>query len=229
MHKMKPNTPQSAIPDAGIEQASRLSAFMDGEVGVHECQALVRASCKPSHVSVDAPEAVDTVMATWSEYHVISRVLQGQPAMSGTSPQAFLERWRAQVGGSLPLANVPTHLDQVGQVLSPRQSPGLRKAANDARLHWFAAAAVTGLAVALIWQLQPSSAPAGHAGQVAALADKNNASAPAVAPVQQQEDMAMIRNPALDELLLAHRRQGGASALQVPAGFMRGASTSNSP
>jgi sigma-E factor negative regulatory protein RseA len=33
----------------------------------------------------------------------------------------------------------------------------------------------------------------------------------------------MIRDPALDEFLAAHRQLGGASALQTPAGFLRNA------
>ena len=33
----------------------------------------------------------------------------------------------------------------------------------------------------------------------------------------------MIRDPQLDELLAAHRQLGGASALQMPAGFLRNA------
>jgi sigma-E factor negative regulatory protein RseA len=34
---------------------------------------------------------------------------------------------------------------------------------------------------------------------------------------------AMIRDPRLDEFLAAHRQLGGASALQMPAGFLRNA------
>lgn len=33
----------------------------------------------------------------------------------------------------------------------------------------------------------------------------------------------MIRDPRLDELLAAHKQFGGASALQMPAGFLRNA------
>ncbi len=33
----------------------------------------------------------------------------------------------------------------------------------------------------------------------------------------------MIRDPRLDEFLAAHRQLGGASALQMPAGFLRNA------
>lgn len=227
MQEMKPNTPQSAPLDAGHEQASRLSAFMDGEVGVSECQALVRGGTLSRHAPVEAAQTTDTVLATWSEYHVISRVLQGQPAMASTSTQAFLQRWRTQVGDSVPEVNVPAHRDQAGQVLSAWNGVSRGKSANDSRWQWFAAAAITGLAVTMIWRLQPSST---HSGQVvAAVANVASTPVPVQVQDQKQEDMALIRNPALDELLLAHRRQGGASALQVPAGFMRGVSAFNSP
>jgi sigma-E factor negative regulatory protein RseA len=36
-------------------------------------------------------------------------------------------------------------------------------------------------------------------------------------------EQVMIRDPRLDELLAAHKQFGGASALQMPAGFMRNA------
>ena len=52
----------------------------------------------------------------------------------------------------------------------------------------------------------------------------------ATAPQQQaapvlarSEAGVMIRDPRLDELLAAHRQFGGASALQMPAGFVRNA------
>jgi sigma-E factor negative regulatory protein RseA len=37
------------------------------------------------------------------------------------------------------------------------------------------------------------------------------------------ESTVMIRDPRLDALLAAHRQFGGASALQMPSGFMRNA------
>jgi sigma-E factor negative regulatory protein RseA len=33
----------------------------------------------------------------------------------------------------------------------------------------------------------------------------------------------MIRDPRLDELLAAHKQAGGATALQMPSGFLRNA------
>ncbi len=43
------------------------------------------------------------------------------------------------------------------------------------------------------------------------------------------EPQVMIRNPQLDALLAAHRQVGGASALQMPAGFLRNATFEEGP
>lgn len=45
----------------------------------------------------------------------------------------------------------------------------------------------------------------------------------AVAVAEGQGSQMMIRDPRLDELLAAHKQFGGASALQLPAGFLRNA------
>jgi sigma-E factor negative regulatory protein RseA len=39
----------------------------------------------------------------------------------------------------------------------------------------------------------------------------------------QAGPQTMLRDPRLDELLAAHKQYGGASALQMPAGFLRNA------
>jgi sigma-E factor negative regulatory protein RseA len=39
----------------------------------------------------------------------------------------------------------------------------------------------------------------------------------------EQDGQVMLRDPRLDQLLAAHRQSGGASALQVPSGFLRSA------
>ena len=38
-----------------------------------------------------------------------------------------------------------------------------------------------------------------------------------------QDAQVMLRDPRLDELLAAHKQYGGATALQMPAGFLRNA------
>ena len=80
----------------------------------------------------------------------------------------------------------------------------------------FAAFAAVGWSV-----LVPAGAPApGGAPQLASAGQP--ASAPA-AVAGRSDAGVMLRDPKLDELLAAHRQFGAASALPMPAGFVRNA------
>jgi sigma-E factor negative regulatory protein RseA len=46
---------------------------------------------------------------------------------------------------------------------------------------------------------------------------------PLVAVANPTSGAVMLRDPQLDEILAAHKQQGGSSALQMPAGFLRNA------
>jgi sigma-E factor negative regulatory protein RseA len=48
-------------------------------------------------------------------------------------------------------------------------------------------------------------------------------STPTLAQANDDSNPVMIRDPQLDALLAAHRQLGGASALQMPTGFLRNA------
>ena len=108
-------------------------------------------------------------------------------------------------------------------------------AANDAGFRW---KMVAGLAsVVAVTAVGWTSFSAIQAGDGARLASATAPSTPAAAPVagvaqpaqvQQQVNVAgtpqiMLRDPRLDELMSAHRQFGDASALQMPAGFLRNA------
>jgi sigma-E factor negative regulatory protein RseA len=96
------------------------------------------------------------------------------------------------------------------------------KAANDAHIPWkwvagFASVIVVGAASwSVVGEIQGLSsqrqlAQADGAGSSTVLVDTSN------------DGQVMIRDPRLDRLLMAHRQSGGASALQVPSGFLRDA------
>lgn len=98
-------------------------------------------------------------------------------------------------------------------------------AANDALFRWKLVAGVASVsaAVAVLWQLTaavPGLAPA--AGPLAQGAMPLPAEPPRVTAVVTERGV-LLRDPELDALLAAHRRQGGVSALQMPAGFLRDA------
>ena len=114
------------------------------------------------------------------------------------------------------------------QVGEPNASISNRPSANDARFRWrwVAGLAVMAVAVTVGWMSvsgirQPNSAPALAQRTVSPPSASDTAlEGRSEAPIRPQ---AMIRDPKLDQWLAAHRQFGGASALQVPAGFVRNA------
>jgi sigma-E factor negative regulatory protein RseA len=127
------------------------------------------------------------------------------------------------------LGEVRSRLQQEQRVRAPAQGKAanqepagtprspLRAAANDASFRWKLVAGVASLTAvaAIAWNVagafpgkpQEAQLAAGQRGTVLA----------------GQQGGVMIRDPRLDEFLAAHRQLGGASALQMPAGFLRNA------
>ena len=85
------------------------------------------------------------------------------------------------------------------------------EAANDIRFHWARLMGVVLLLVGSLlgWQAWVDSDEAAGKARLV--------QAPAETPA------TMIRDPQLDAMLAAHKQFGGASALQMPAGFLRNA------
>lgn len=141
----------------------------------------------------------------WQAYHLIGDVLRsGELAVAG-SPSAFLERLQRRLRDEPPLAArvVPR------VVPDPAAPPRREEAANDGSFRWklvagFASVAAVG---AMAWSLV--------GGLPGKPASAELAKAPAGSVLTAGERGVMIRNPQLDELLAAHRRLGGASALQM--------------
>lgn len=142
----------------------------------------------------------------WQAYHLIGDVLRSGELAVGSSPSAFLERLQPR------LREEP--------LLAPRAAPKAAapprrdEAANDGSFRWkmvagFASVAAVG---AMAWSLV--------GGLPAKPASAELAKAPAGTVLTAGERGVMIRNPQLDELLAAHRRLGGASALQMSTGFV---------
>jgi sigma-E factor negative regulatory protein RseA len=88
-----------------------------------------------------------------------------------------------------------------------------RTSANDSAWRWkiVAGISVLGMASVLGWHL---------VGARSALGGPQLARMQAVPAAG---GMVMIRDPQLDALIAAHQQQGGNSALQTPAGFVRNA------
>ncbi|MEK9950666.1 MAG: sigma-E factor negative regulatory protein [Curvibacter sp.] len=171
-----------------------VSALMDGEL---QGAALARAmETVPSD-----PQA----LACWQDYQLVGELLRhGSAAACGPRDEAFVARLRTRLAPQGAALAVPSE---------PPVAP--RASANDAVWRWKLVAGLCSLmAVAVLgWQLV-ALRPDLPAPQLA------SAVPPAQAPA---EASVMIRDARLDQLIAAHQQQGGSSALQMPAGFLRNA------
>ncbi len=141
---------------------------------------------------------------TWQAYHLVGDVLRSGESIVRPREAAFLQRVTLGLRQEVALtAQVRAAGLRPGRELAARPGPDGRSArgANDARARWklFAGLASLALAAVTAWQLVGGPVDPGIAQQV------------------------MLRDPQLDALLAAHRQSGGASALQMSAGFLRNA------
>ncbi len=208
-----------------------LSALVDGELDAGGLDELIQAI-----------GAQPQALGDWHTYQVIGAVLRGsETVVSARSPVDFLSgvRERLKTEGVVravqdrPVAAAP----HVGSQRAP--------AANDAVFRWKMVAGLASLAavMAVSWSVIGGAAP-GPGGQAGPqLASSSPAPAPAapvaaspapsaVASAEPAPSTAvvvntgqgvLIRDARLEELLAEHRQHGGMSALQMPTGFIRGA------
>ena len=171
-----------------------ISALADGQL---QGEAFARG------VEVAARDPV--AREAWQTYHLIGDVLRSGELAAGTVPTAFLSRLQLRLTEEQRLA-------AAGQQPPPTIQPAsvLRQdAANDASFRWKLVAGFASVAAvaAIGWTL------------VGGVAGKPEQAAAGTVT----ERGVMIRDPRLDEFLAAHRQLGGASVLQMPAGFLRSA------
>jgi sigma-E factor negative regulatory protein RseA len=146
---------------------------------------------------------------TWATYHLIGDVLRSGENAVGSEPAAFVARLQQRLA-SEQAAGAPLRSDQA-------PTPARREAANDSSFRWKVLAGFASVAAvsAIAWSVL-STVPAKPDG--AQLAQRANGTV-----LTSGARGVMIRDPQLDELLAAHRQLGGASALQMSAGFVRNA------
>lgn len=203
----------SVEPDS--ETSLWLSALADGEATMSELDALLGAD-----------DSTARLHSRWHSYQVTSEVLRGQRPMTGLrAPQDFLAGVMAGLSDS---ALAPPKLDTVASVAHVRAA-----AANDPvmRWKWLAAAASVAAVMAVSWSVlrtAPGAEPAG--AQLAAAEPRQKAPVALSAPVAvKTEQGTLIRDARLEQLLAEHRQYGGATALQMPAGFLRNATYEAAP
>jgi len=193
MHKTKQNS------TAACELASALA---DGELqGTEFAQAL------------DALQADEQAQLRWHTYHLVGDVLRsGAGAPVRPHDPAFVARLRQRLQDEQAAPRAAAA--QVVRV-------PLRHSANDGIWRWKLVAGLSSLAVVAVlgWQFVVALRDEGAGAQLA----RSAATVPQATELASAEAPVMIRDPQLDRLIAAHQQQGGASALQMPAGFLRNA------
>jgi sigma-E factor negative regulatory protein RseA len=159
---------------------------------------------------VEAAALDPAALEAWHTYHLIGDVLRSGELAAGTMPTAFLSRLQLRL-------QQEQRLVAAGQQPARAEPAPRQEAANDSSFRWKLVAGFASLAAvaAIGWTVVGSLAGKPEQGQLAAGAGGT--------VVAGTERGPMIRDPRLDEFLAAHRQLGGASALQMPAGFLRNA------
>lgn len=172
--------------------------------------------------------AAGDARATWHAYHLVGDVLRDGETGPLGQEAAFMQRLKTR----LAQEKKPVFVDSANQgrllepVLVKRGEPSAEElqSANDSVFRWKMVAGLASLAAVTVigWQ-----AVSGYAIQndstTLAQANVNQPTAAVFQPMVDAEPQVMLRDPQLDALLAAHWQFGGASALQMPAGFLRNA------
>ncbi|OGB31318.1 MAG: hypothetical protein A3F78_02865 [Burkholderiales bacterium RIFCSPLOWO2_12_FULL_61_40] len=201
--------------DAISLSAERISALADGQLeGDQFVQTLTEVSFDPDSAQ------------TWLAYHVVGDVLRSPELAPSVHDLAFLDRFTQRL--ALEVERRPAAMD--GQV--PQDGLGSERSsvplvavlpsANQSVFRWTTWAAAASVVISAVlglglWDQSPNQ----NAGQLSMVPERA-AQSPLVA-VDVAGTGVMMRDPRLDELLLAHRQLAGHSALQMPAGFLRNA------
>lgn len=197
-----------------------VSALMDGALrGDEFAQAVV-------HI-----EQSDQARQAWASYHLVGDVLRAGPSAATSvalSESALVERWRAAV--ALNASEIVAKSQDNTRVKGKKESQFV--AANDG--HWRRVVGLASVAFVgvLVWQSAQWLGTGGPVTGAPTLAQSPVQPQPAVANAVALADgtgAVMLRDPQLDALLAAHRQNGGVSALQASAGFLRNATFQEAP
>lgn len=198
-----------------LTQREQLSALADGELQGEEWQKAM------------ALVGEDSAQSTWAAYHLVGDVLRS-PDLARHGRNDLLAAVRAQLEHESPRPSLAPAVTQVVPVKADH-------AVNAAVFRWKMVAGLASLAAvsAIGWHSISALRGSEAGAQLAAATSAPMATAPlvavtvpelaTVANAAPQGQAIMLRDPRLDELLAAHRQFGGASALQMPAGFLRNA------
>lgn len=204
-HIMKPTMPTCEL----------LSALVDGQLADDDLA-----------VALEACQQGEAALASWNAYHLIGEVLRSPASQVQIADLAFVERLNLRLAQEAPriTATAPMVTVDIGAAAPALAKPAGNvvhhrgQASNDGNFRWKLVAGLASLAAvaAIGWNAAGLLAPA--AGPQLALVPS-----PAQQVVVASPQGPMVRDARLEELLAAHKQLGGASALQLPAGFLRNA------
>lgn len=190
-----------------------LSALADGELRSDEIESAMALSAEDEHLC-------------WRTYQLIGDVLREPALACSTDTTTLIAGLRTAVKEDHLGARMATE-----EGISPSVKPQV-PAANESVFRWKMVAGFASLAAVAAIGWNSFNEWGGASSSGAQLAS----TAPAAGTVLTASNMPtntalqasagsqiMIRDPRLDELLAAHKQFGGASALQMPAGFLRNA------
>lgn len=189
----------------------RVSAMVDG-------QLLGEEFARAVDVLAETPEA----RHTWDTYHIVGEVMRSAGAPVRAHDPDFVARLRLKLAKESPELIAISPLIERDRGLNDLKT----SAANDSwwkRVAGLASIAMVGMltwqGVALLGQgvARQANAP------LAQLSTPASQVVPVALVTADGASALMIRDPQLDALLAAHRQMGGATALQMPAGFLRNA------
>lgn len=166
--------------------------------------------------------------ATWHSYHLVGDVLRdGATGPIGREAE-FMQRLQKRLAQEKrPVSLVPAlsaSLLEPAPMKRGEANGQELQSANDAVFRWKMVAGLASLATVTVigWQAVSGFATQNNSTTLAQ-ANVNQQTAAVLKPMDDAEPQVMLRDPQLDALLAAHRQFGGASALQMPAGFLRNA------
>lgn len=189
-----------------LKQREQLSALADGQLQGEELAQALRFA------------AQDEGQEAWRLYHLVGDVLRSSELARPADGGAFLARLQQKIAeepaAARAVQDAPVHAE-------PAQKFS-RQAANASVFRWKMMAGVASLAAvaAIGWNAVGSQRGGAPGPQLAAAPAAPQAQ---VVATGNQDQQVMLRDPRLDELLAAHKQFGGATALQMPAGFLRNA------
>jgi sigma-E factor negative regulatory protein RseA len=219
--------------EQSIQNLERISALVDGQLSQDEF----------SQTLTDL-ESSSQLRENWDTYHLLGDAMRSGSLQAQQHDAEFVRKLRQKIS-VVAINNIASNQENTRANLQnwPKQTSandsswrlvaGLASVALAGVLTWqginWTTASNPATGQQLVWHDAPVAAPSASPPQLASaepvqarqvLVRRDGTSA---LTMSSDEPQVMIRDPHLDALLAAHRQFGGASALQMPSGFLRNA------